>query len=91
MAYIETGDDASAIDDFDEVLRIKPDDIKALHNRGLAYACSGERGLAIEDFTGVLRIDPDNVDAKKMLMYISGVAPRSTSPRRRAPMKKRRW
>ncbi|MFN9993337.1 MAG: tetratricopeptide repeat protein [Phycisphaerales bacterium] len=56
---------ADAKEDFDQALRLKPDDYEVLRLRALAHvAADPERGLsaAIEDSRAALRLNPDNTD-----------------------------
>jgi len=50
----------SIVAGYTETLRIKPDDIDALFNRGLAYSKNRDFDLAIADYNEALRIEPDN-------------------------------
>jgi tetratricopeptide (TPR) repeat protein len=51
------------MDDFDAAIKLDPDYIDALNNRGLAYVGRGAYDRAIEDFERVLKLNPNDVDA----------------------------
>src|SRR5262249_53893569 len=53
----------SAIADYNEVLKLTPDDSCVLSNRGLVYSEKGQHDLAIVDFDHALKLDPDNAAA----------------------------
>jgi tetratricopeptide (TPR) repeat protein len=59
--YEEAGDPASALEAFDEAVRLSPNYQKAYLNRGLLYAERGESLRAIEDFTRAIAIAPQDV------------------------------
>jgi tetratricopeptide (TPR) repeat protein len=52
-----------AIEGFTAALKVKPDYVKALYNRGIAYKNKGEPDKAIADFTAALGIKPDMASA----------------------------
>lgn len=49
---------ASAADDLTEVLKLKPGDVQALENRGLAYIALGYYQQAIADFNALAELQP---------------------------------
>ncbi len=53
---------ASAIEDFNAVLRINPNNARAYSNRGLAKYRLGQYDAAIEDYNAALRINPDDAE-----------------------------
>jgi Zn-dependent protease with chaperone function/Tfp pilus assembly protein PilF len=55
--HLYNGDFDSAIADYTDVLRIKPDYLEALSGRGDAYYYNGDFDLAIADYTEFLRIN----------------------------------
>ena len=57
--YNRKGQYDQAIRDFDETIRLKPDDAYAFNNRGNAYAGKGEYDRAIRDFDEAIRLKPD--------------------------------
>jgi tetratricopeptide (TPR) repeat protein len=59
-AYYDKADYERAIADYDEVIRLDPNNTNALNNRGLAYQKKGDHGQAIADFNEALRINPSN-------------------------------
>jgi len=52
------GDDNRAIDDFDFVLKIEPDNMMALFNRGLLRSQTGNFRGAIKDYSQVIDAYP---------------------------------
>ena len=52
------GDDAKAMADYTEAIRIDPNYAEAYHARGWAYCVHGNHVNAIADFTEAIRIDP---------------------------------
>ena len=62
-AYFSLGDHARAIEDYDQALRLDPDDTVAYSNRGRAYDNLGEYRRAIQDYDQALRLDPGNAYA----------------------------
>ncbi|MGC1903401.1 MAG: tetratricopeptide repeat protein [Candidatus Acidiferrum sp.] len=48
-----------AIQDYDQLLQIKPDSVDALNGRGFAYAQQGDDHNAIRDYDQTLRISPN--------------------------------
>ena len=57
------GDLQSAITDYNEVVRINPNDASAYYNRGLAHDKLGNLQSAIADYNEVVRINPDHASA----------------------------
>ena len=62
-AFANKGELDTAIRDYDNALKIKPDFAEALYNRGLAFVDKGELDAAIRDFDDVLKLEPDNANA----------------------------
>jgi tetratricopeptide (TPR) repeat protein len=62
-AYFNKGDHDRAIADYDQVIRLKPDDGYAYFNRGIAYDSKGDYDRAIADYDQATRLKPDFVDA----------------------------
>ena len=50
----QVGDDNRAIEDFDFVLNVEPDNLMAAFNRGLLRSKTGDYKGAVEDYTLVL-------------------------------------
>jgi tetratricopeptide (TPR) repeat protein len=63
IVYSEQGKHELAIADFNQALKIDPDNVYAYGIRGASYAAQGKYELAIADFNQVIKIDPDNVYA----------------------------
>jgi tetratricopeptide (TPR) repeat protein len=51
------------VENYNEVIRLKPDDVNAYYNRGLAYANLGQYQRAIENYDEAIRLKPDNTAA----------------------------
>ena len=49
IAYGQFGQYKRAIDDFNEAIRLKPDDAKAYYNRGITYLLQGNNELGCSD------------------------------------------
>lgn len=52
-----------ALPDYDQAIRLNPEDATAYFNRGLAYAVSGKYEQAIQDYSEAIRLKPDYVAA----------------------------
>jgi tetratricopeptide (TPR) repeat protein len=52
-----------AIQDFDQAIRLNPNNAIAFSNRGAAYASKGQYDRAIQDFDQAIRLNPNNADA----------------------------
>jgi tetratricopeptide (TPR) repeat protein len=57
--YNAQGEFDKAIRDFTEALRLDPDNVIALVNRGIAYAKKGDLSQAITDYSEATRLQPD--------------------------------
>ncbi len=62
-ARYDNGQYEAAIADYNEALRIKPDDFKTYYNRGRAKGQLGQYESAVSDFNVVIRIKPDSANA----------------------------
>jgi tetratricopeptide (TPR) repeat protein len=58
--FYRTGSYDSAIKDFDNALKISPNDEVALNNRGSTWFAKREYERAIEDYSDSLKINPEN-------------------------------
>jgi tetratricopeptide (TPR) repeat protein len=58
IAYKDKGEIDRAIHDYDEAIRLKPDDATAFHNRGNAYKAKREVDRAIQDYDQAIRLQP---------------------------------
>jgi tetratricopeptide (TPR) repeat protein len=58
-----SGNYEAAIDAYTEHLRLNPNDLTTLYNRGRAFQELGKSEKALEDFQKVIRQDPENVNA----------------------------
>jgi len=59
-AYFNKGDYDRAIQDFDQAIRLKPDNSKIFSIRGLAYERKGDHDRAIQDYDQAIRLKPDD-------------------------------
>ena len=59
----ESGDYQSAIADYNQAIKIKPDGATAYYNRGIAKKNLGDYQGAIADYNQAIKIQPDYVDA----------------------------
>ena len=57
-AYNAKGDRDRAIADFDEAIRLNPNNSNAFNNRGSAYNAKGDRDRAIVDYDKAIGINP---------------------------------
>src|SRR5205085_2424596 len=53
------GDYDRAIQDYDQVIRLKPDHFRAFNNRGNAYEHKADYDRAIQDYDQAIRLKPD--------------------------------
>jgi tetratricopeptide (TPR) repeat protein len=58
LAYFQKGEYDQAIADYDQALRLKPDQDSAYNNRGHAYLEKGQYDRAIADYDQALRLNP---------------------------------
>jgi lipoprotein NlpI len=61
--YVGKGDYDKAVEDYDQAIRLKPDDASTYNNRGIAYSHKGEYDRAIQDFDQAIRLKPDDDSA----------------------------
>jgi len=59
-----------ALQYYDNALRLKPNSIEALYDRGMFYQEAEDYNKAMEDYNAILRIDPKNKEACFNLGYI---------------------
>jgi tetratricopeptide (TPR) repeat protein len=59
-----------AVEDFDKVLVIEPDNVEALVSRGDAFGQLGDPALALNEYNAALRIDPN----RALSLYGRGLA-----------------
>ena len=62
-AYIERDDYRAALDDFNQALRLDPQNASAHFNRGLAYGRLEQYQAALDDYTEAIRINPEYASA----------------------------
>ena len=64
---------AAAIEDYDNAIRLKPDDAKAYYNRGLAKRSLGGYAASIEDYDTAIRLNPDYTKAYRSRGHANGI------------------
>lgn len=57
-AYYDKGEFESAIQDYNQAIRLNPNSAAAFNNRGLAYVATGQFDQAIEDYDHAIRLNP---------------------------------
>ena len=57
---LREGDFDRAIADFDEAIRMRPDSVRAHHDRGNAWSSKGEIDRALADYEVAISLDPNN-------------------------------
>jgi tetratricopeptide (TPR) repeat protein len=62
-AYDESGQHIRAIRDFDEAIRLKPNDAVAFNERGFAYLGLGQFSRAVADYDRAVALGPDFAEA----------------------------
>ncbi len=63
IAYLNLQDSTNALSDFNEGLKIEPNNTSALVRRASLYGDLGQTEAAINDYKNIIRIDPANVKA----------------------------
>ncbi len=58
VAYANLHEYARAVQDFDQVIRLRPDDFDAFANRGAAYRLLGQYARSIPDYDVAIRLNP---------------------------------
>ncbi len=58
LVYKEQGELDRALQDFDQALKLYPQNAAAFHDRGLVYDLRGEHGKAVGDYSQAVAIDP---------------------------------
>ncbi len=61
--YFKQGNYNKAITSYNAFLKLDPENIKSIYNRGRAYEELGKFDEAVSDYQSVLKIDPVNVNA----------------------------
>jgi tetratricopeptide (TPR) repeat protein len=60
IAYMDKGDFDRAIHDFDQAIRLSPDDAEAFGYRGIAYDEKGDDKRAVQDFNQAIQLNPNS-------------------------------
>jgi tetratricopeptide (TPR) repeat protein len=69
-AYLEKKDYDRAIADYDQAVKLDPNDAAAYLGRGSAYLKKGDYDSAYADMEKVLQINPNNADARHALEWL---------------------
>lgn len=69
VAYVRKGQTAEAMKDFDEALKLKPDDLDARFRRGGLLVQRKQYEAAIEDFSKFLEADEDGTDPNRAMAF----------------------
>ena len=64
------GDPDRAFADYNEAIRLNPNHVDALRQRGFHYRDKEDLDHAIADFTAILRVEPGDRIAEKNLQYL---------------------
>ena len=59
-SYDKLGQHQRAIEDYDKVIELDPNDAEAYNDRGSSYHRLGQSERAIEDYDEAIKLDPDN-------------------------------
>ena len=62
QTYLKTGEWEKAYLDFDEAIRLEPNNAEAFRFRGASLYKMGEAELAIKDYSQAIKLDPNNSD-----------------------------
>lgn len=63
VASYARGDYDLALADYDQAVRLKPDDVSVYNNRGNAYGAKGDLDRAVADYDQAIRFKPDEARA----------------------------
>jgi tetratricopeptide (TPR) repeat protein len=67
VAYLKKGQNAEAMRDFDEALKLKPDDLESRYRRAGLLLQQKQYDAAIEDYTKYLEADKDGSDPNRAM------------------------
>jgi len=62
-AYVMKRQYDRAIEDYDQAIRLNPNDVKSFFNRGFTYSNKGQFDHAIEDYDQAIRLNPNYAEA----------------------------
>jgi lipoprotein NlpI len=60
VAYRIKGQHDRAIQDFDQTIRLNPQNVQTFIDRGISYEAKGQHDRAIQDFDQAIRLNPQN-------------------------------
>ena len=66
-SYDKLGQHQRAIEDYDKVIELDPNNAEAYNNRGSSYHSLGQNERATEDFDKAIELDPNNAEAVNKL------------------------
>jgi tetratricopeptide (TPR) repeat protein len=72
MIYDATGDDAKAVADYTQQVRLAPDDAMNAFSRALVYHRMGQKDLAIQDLEKAVSLHPEWQEFQDKLQEIRG-------------------
>jgi tetratricopeptide (TPR) repeat protein len=67
LAYDNKKEYDRAIQDYDQAIKLNPNNAHAFNNRGLAYANKGDNDRAIQDYDQAIKLNPNDAVAIKNL------------------------
>ena len=59
-----------AIEDYNQAIRLRPDDAGAFNNRGSIYEARGRNDFALQDYEEAIRLKPDHANALNNLAWL---------------------
>ena len=62
-AYVDLGQYALAVEDYNQAIKLDPSDEAFYRDRGTAYFLMGEYARAVQDYDEAISLHPDNADA----------------------------
>jgi Flp pilus assembly protein TadD len=84
------GESARALADFDDAVRLAPDNAAAVTARGVALGAKGEFDHALADFDRAIALEPDNANIYDDRGNVGATAAASTAPLR-TTTRRSRW
>ncbi|KAK3587971.1 hypothetical protein CHS0354_014488 [Potamilus streckersoni] len=90
LAYLKMEDWSNTLEDCNTVLKLEPDNIKALLRRGSAYKGNKDFDKARNDLRKVLKLEPNNKNAKELLKELDQAVVKEEQERKERKEKGRR-